>query len=123
MPLEEDIELVDMPNKRGEVKVVQLFLDSAPIMVCSNVGFHSDILQRYLQTNSIEPETTEIDYQQVPVLSGDRYQVVGMGKMQIVTLRPRVLRLPYGRSTTYDLAVNRDFHERLEGQFLGWRLR
>lgn len=122
MALEQDIEIIDLPNERSEFKVVQLFLDKKPVMLCGYT-YHSEILEAYLRSKKIEPEKkthkTLLGEVEIPVLEGPRYKVIGMGRAKIDPRRKQ-FQLPYDASADYNLSPDYAFREQLKKQFLDW---
>ena len=120
MALEEDIQIINLPNIGGEFKLVQLIVDNHPVMVCGlSIDFHKYILRDYLESQSIPIETFKKGSKTLIALEGPRYVVVGMGKGKI---RPiiKFFQLPYGESQDYDIEPSEDFEERLKQQMVGW---
>lgn len=122
MALEQDIEIIDLPNESTEFTVVQLFLDEKPVMLCG-YAYHSEILENYLRSKKIEPKKFAIKRtfreEDVPVLEGSRYKVVGMGRAKIST-KNKQFQLPYDASADYSIGPNYDFREKLKERFHGW---
>jgi len=54
MALDEDIKIIELPQN-GIFKVVQLFVDKHPVMICG-IGHHKYLLGDYLRSVGIEPE-------------------------------------------------------------------
>lgn len=120
MTLDEDIKIVGMPHV-GVIKVVQLFLDGHPVMLCGPMNvYHKDILQDYLKSQGIEPESVELYNKKLPALKGDRYEVVGMGKGQ-VNQETDYIKIPPSISVDYKIRTDEDFGERLKQQFSNWK--
>jgi hypothetical protein len=114
MPLDTDIELVNLP-KEGRFKVVQLFVKEKPVMVCGPYGsYHAKILGDYLKQEGVPFQTDKPDFSAVilPRLTGLDYRVVGMGESNVdsKTNKPKI---PHGGSVSYDIYTDSDFEERL----------
>ncbi len=82
MALDEDVEIVGMPES-GFFKAVQIIIDGHhPVIVCGNSRgiYHKNLLVTYLDSQGISYETFISDGGQVlPCLTGQRYEVTGMG--------------------------------------------
>lgn len=119
MPLDQDIELVDMPVQ-GDFKLVQLMLDGDPVMVCGPTsgedGYHRKILADFLDDRGVEYDTVK---RGVPSPKGDRYELVGCGVGGRYT-DCNLFQLPDGGSHEYKMRPHPDFKERLRIQFQGW---
>lgn len=122
MALEQDIEIINLPNEKGEFKVVQLFLDGKPVMLCGYT-YHSEILETYLRSKEIELEKktrkTLLGEVDIAVPEGPRYRVVGMGRAKIDPRRKQ-FQLPYDASADYGIGPNWEFREKLREEFQDW---
>ncbi len=121
MALDENIEIIGLPET-GDFKVVQIFVDGHPIMVCgSSYRGHRDLLKNFLDSREI-PYKTSDGAGTSPYLKQERYKVVGMGKAEI-RQKNNFFRLPHGLSLYYGISVNAEFRERLKQQFAGWEFK
>ncbi|MEI7719152.1 MAG: hypothetical protein WCI72_04745 [archaeon] len=122
MALDEKIEIIDLPQE-GTFKVVQLLFDEKPIMLCG-YSYHADILENYLRSKEIRPHKMTIrkmlEEKEIPVLTGERYKVVGMGLAEIKQ-QDKIFQLPFDESGDYGIQPNYDFREQLRKQFVGWK--
>lgn len=126
MTLEEDIELVGLPEE-GDFKVIQIMFDGHPLMICGPESkLHTDLLGEYLTSKGIKPKKIIIETKKLRkeliCVEGERYKVVGMGHCNISS-QTKSFQLPYGGSVDYQDYVrgtNPDFRARLKQQFSGW---
>jgi hypothetical protein len=122
MPLDQDIEIIGLPqgNDLFSLKIVQLYLDGAPKMICaSNREFHTDILAGYLDSKQVPFTTFQPRHHVLTSLKGERYSVVGMGCCAIYPVN-KMFQMPYDFSMDYGLSPNKDFNERLKQQLADW---
>ena len=110
------IELVNFPTQRARFKIVQVFVDGKPYLLCGDHAgaFHSDILADFLQSMGIQFEGL------TPPLEGKRFKVAGMGDAEIDP-DSKFLQLPYGNSSCYRKGVDKDFNEMLRKMFPDWK--
>ena len=81
MSLDEDIEIINLPEE-GRFKIVQLLVDGRPVMVCGSTDLlHKDILRAYLISMGIDvPKLQDVE---LTPSHGKRYRVYGMGEAEI----------------------------------------
>ena len=126
MPLDEDIELMGLPQE-GEIKVVQIMFDGHPVMICGSEkeSYHAFLLEDFLTSKGINPQRTTSCMEKgrkIVAVEGERYKVVGMGRC-VMFSDSKNFRLPYGGSADYQDYVkgtNQEFRERLQQQFSDW---
>ena len=119
MALEEKIEIIGLPDE-GRFKIVQLFMDKHPVMLCASTkNSHQYILGDYLKSKGIDYALMPEGEHMLPSVKGERYEVVGMGECEI-KLHLNFFQLPCGKSYDYSIGPNEDFNEQLKKQFEGW---
>ncbi len=121
------VKLVDLPDNAMEFKIIQLFHNSEPVMLCGTrqLGrnyFHSKILEKYLKENKIEFDTFAPDPRFPKMLIpskelSDVYNVVGAGYAGI-DKSICYFQLPYGKSKDYDIGVDKDFNMMIKETFM-----
>lgn len=125
MVLEKEIEIVDLPKRGGEFKVIQLLVDEFPVMLCGYT-YHSEILEGYLRKKNIGYETKTVrelfEEVEIPLECGEQYRVLGMGYCKIFP-DSKVLQLPYGSSHAYKISTDYQFREKLREQFKNWEIK
>jgi len=118
-----EIKIIDLPIE-GEFKVVQLLFDGELVMLCGYT-YHAEILDNFLRQNEIKPVKKIIkgllEEKEVPELTGDRYNILGMGWAKICT-RTNQFQLPYGESVDYKIGTDYVFRKQLEQQFSDWKI-
>ena len=125
MALDDDIELVNLPEENAEFKVVQLIVRGRPVMLCGSIdALHAHILKEYLRSEGVEYETEphkKHERVRLPKLVGEEYEVVGMGQAEIYHSM-KFFQLPHGYSRDYGIEPCDDFRVRLKQQFEGWEI-
>lgn len=120
------VKIIDFPNNNSrEFRIVQLYLDETPYMVCGNSDdLHAEVLEKFLKSHKIRFDTIPSPNnpkRQMPVLfDSNRYRVVGMGKADI-HYDIRFFQLPYDISRDYKIGPDKEFNKMLMEMFAGWR--
>ena len=118
------VKLVDFPLNDGEFKIVQIYLDETPYLVCGAYDdLHQELLKKFLISYEVNfdiiPAPGMPDFQ-VPALSDNkRYRVAGMGKSEIY-YNIKYFQLPYHASHHYKICPDKEFNEMLKKMFIGW---
>jgi hypothetical protein len=121
-----DIKIINLPIIEKEFKIVQLYHNSEPIMLCGtrelkSKYFHWNILENYLKANHIEFDAFAPDVRHPmsviprPKMDGV-YEVVGMGYAGIAQDIEH-FQLPYGSSSDYKMTPNEEFKIKLKEMF------
>ncbi len=120
------VKLINLPEKETEFKVVQMYLNKEPILLCGSrklgrKNFHGLILEQYLKEQNVAFEKFAPDNKfpnwLLPKLELEGvYKVVGMGKMGI-DQGIYFVQLPYGSSYDYKIGINNEFNKLIKETF------
>jgi hypothetical protein len=120
------VDIIDLPDKETEFKIVQMYHNKKPILLCGSIklgskNFHGLILEQYLKAQNINYESFAPDEKfpnwLLPKLElKDTYNVVGMGKMGI-DQSIEYVQLPYGSSHDYKIGVDVEFNKLIKETF------
>jgi|WetSurMetagenome_2_1015567.scaffolds.fasta_scaffold742882_1 hypothetical protein len=120
------IKIVNLPIIAKEFKIVQLYHNSQPIMLCGTMElkkkyFHWNILEDYLKANNIEFEAfaPDIRFPMSVIPRPEKtgvYKVVGAGYAGIAQDIEH-FQLPYGSSRDYKMQPSEEFKDKLREMF------
>ena len=120
-----EVKLIDFPAVDDRFKVVQLYHNSEPVLLCesreNNLFLHGRILEHYLKSQNIDFETfvplQEFPESLMPKLElSNVYKVVGMGHAEVYPSM-NFFQLPYWESRDYGIGVNKEFNELIKETF------
>ena len=121
MILDDKIELLNFPDKKERFKVIQIYVDEKPYLVCGSMSFnHYEILKNFLEERKINFQMIQLRQNfTIPSSNGERYKVCGMGEAEVFP-EIKFFQLPYGSSHDYKIGTDKAFNDRLKELFIGW---
>ncbi|MEE9525259.1 MAG: hypothetical protein V3V78_01480 [Candidatus Woesearchaeota archaeon] len=120
MTIDQTVEIIRLPEE-GIFKVVQLYLDNKPYLLCGRPDqeemYHRDLLASFLLSKDIEYSKIPIPGDEaltMPSLGSEeeRYIVTGMGVASI-SKSNKIFKLPQGDSHDYKISIDEEFNELL----------
>ena len=91
----------------------------------SNESMHGEILSDALKELGIEYKKMKIlgsVSRVTPSLEGEKYKVVGMGKVLLIPDK-KCAKWLYGKSLDYDIGLNKNFLESINQFYQDWKFR